>query len=319
MRRGKPDFWLILIAFILMGFGLVMVFSASYYKGLTDYGDSYYFFKRQLIWAAAGLFLFFVAANIPYTIYRRFVGTILLISILFLIAVLIPGVGVEVKGARRWIELGPMSFQPSELVKLSALIYTASIMTKKQPVMDSFKRAVLPPLIVLGLLCSLIVIEPHYSTTIIILSSCMVVIFCAGLRFRHFLFLLSTGIPVLMWVMIMEPYRIKRLTTLFNPWKNPTADGYQIIQSLYAIGPGGLSRRIVRLRIGQQHPKDGLPSGSPHRFHLRHRGGRAGLHRWNAADRPVYRADFTWDSHFSAGTRPVRHAARNRHYLAHRD
>jgi cell division protein FtsW len=107
--------------------------------------------------------------------------------------------------------------------------------------MDSFKRAVLPPLIVLGLLCSLIVIEPHYSTTIIILSSCMVVIFCAGLRFRHFLFLASTGIPVLMWVMIMEPYRIKRLATLFNPWKNPTADGYQIIQSLYAIGPGGLT------------------------------------------------------------------------------
>jgi cell division protein FtsW len=241
MRRGKPDFWLILIAFILMGFGLVMVFSASYYKGLTDYGDSYYFFKRQLIWAVAGLFLFFVTANIPYTFYRRFVGTILLISILLLIAVLIPGVGVEVKGARRWIELGPMSFQPSELVKLSALIYTASIMTKKQPVMDSFKRAVLPPLIVLGLLCSLIVIEPHYSTTIIILSSCMVVIFCAGLRFRHFLFLASTGIPVLMWVMIMEPYRIKRLATLFNPWKNPTADGYQIIQSLYAIGPGGLT------------------------------------------------------------------------------
>jgi cell division protein FtsW len=241
MKRGKPDFWLILIAFILLGFGLIMVFSASYYKGLTDYGDSYYFFKRQLIWAGAGLFLFFLTANIPYTLYRRYVGTILLISILLLIAVLIPGIGVEVKGARRWFELGPMNFQPTELVKLSALIYTASIMTKKQPVIDSFKRGILPPLIVLALLCSLIVVEPHYSATIIILSSCMVVIFCAGMRFRHLLFLALTGVPVLVWVMIMEPYRIKRLATMFDPWKNSTADGYQIIQSLYAIGPGGLS------------------------------------------------------------------------------
>lgn len=243
MVRGKPDFWLIFFTFLLLGFGLVMVFSASYYEGWTEFNDSYYFFKRQLTWACLGLILFFTLANIPFTLYRRYVGWILLVCVILLLLVFMPVIGVEANGASRWIQIGPLTIQPSELAKLGLLIYTASIMTKKQPYLDNFKRGLLPPLIVIGLVCFLIVIEPHYSATVIILASCMVVIFCAGVRIRHLLMLMLTAVPVLIMVLYLADYRIERLEAAYDPWKDPNDTGYQIIQSLYAIGPGGLSGR----------------------------------------------------------------------------
>ncbi|GAA5344600.1 cell division-specific peptidoglycan biosynthesis regulator FtsW [Planifilum fimeticola] len=243
MVRGKPDFWLMFFTFLLLGFGLVMVFSASYYEGWTEFNDSYYFFKRQLARAGLGLILFFTFANIPFTLYRRHVGWILLGCVILLVLVFVPVIGVEANGASRWIQIGPLTIQPSELAKLALLIYTASIMTKKQPYLDNFTRGLLPPLIVIGLVCSLIMIEPHYSATIIILISCMVVIFCAGARIRHLLMLGLVAVPVLIMVLYLADYRIERLEAAYDPWKDPNDTGYQIIQSLYAIGPGGLSGR----------------------------------------------------------------------------
>ncbi|MDR6225004.1 putative lipid II flippase FtsW [Desmospora profundinema] len=241
MVRNKPDFWMMLIIFILTGFGLVMIFSASYYEGLTKYGDSYYFFKRQLLWACAALVLFFIVSNVPYTLYQRYVGWILFTSFLVLLLVFIPGVGKTLNGATRWIQMGPIGFQPSELAKVGAIIYTASIMVKKQNVLHQFKRGLLPPLIVIGLLCFLIVIEPHFSSTVILLGACIIVIFCAGARLKHLLLLASAGIPFIIWVMVVEPYRLSRWQVLFDPWKDPTGGGFQTIQALFAIGPGGLS------------------------------------------------------------------------------
>lgn len=145
MSRGKPDFWLMFIIFLLTGFGLVMVFSASYYEGLVKHGDSYYYFKRQLIWALGSVLLFFVISNIPYTLYRKYVGAILLGSLALLVLVFIPGLGMNVNGATRWIQLGPIGFQPSELAKLGAIIYTASIMVKKRESLHHFKQGLLPP------------------------------------------------------------------------------------------------------------------------------------------------------------------------------
>ena len=243
MVRGKPDFWLMFFTFVLLGFGLVMVFSASYYEGWTEFNDSYYFFKRQMTWAGLGLVLFFTFANIPFTLYRRYVGWILLACLILLVMVFVPFIGVEANGASRWIQIGPLTIQPSELTKLGMIIYTASIMTKKQPHLDNFARGLLPPLIVIGLVCFLIMIEPHYSATIIILASCMVVIFCAGARIRHLLLLGLVSVPVLIMVLYLADYRIERLEAAYDPWKDPNDTGYQIIQSLYAIGPGGLAGR----------------------------------------------------------------------------
>ncbi|TCW37650.1 putative lipid II flippase FtsW [Laceyella sacchari] len=239
MKRGKPDFWLILITFTLLGIGLIMVFSASYFKGYVDLQDSYYFFKKQLVYGLLGLVLFFVVSNIPYQVYRKYVGIILFLSLFFLLAVLLFG---EVRnGARRWIDLGFFDFQPSELVKLGMIIYTASIMVKKQPLLDNFKRALLPPLIVIGLVSSLLVLEPHFSATVIIVTTCFVIIFCSGARIKHLALLLMSGIPAMILIMLTSDYRIERLHTLLNPLSNPNDEGYQIIQSLIAIGPGGLT------------------------------------------------------------------------------
>ncbi|MRG29353.1 putative lipid II flippase FtsW [Laceyella tengchongensis] len=239
MKRGKPDFWLILITFTLLGIGLIMVFSASYFKGYVDLQDSYYFFKKQLVYGLLGLVLFFAVSNIPYQFYRKYVGIILFLSLFFLLAVLLFG---EVRnGARRWIDLGFIDFQPSELVKLGMIIYTASIMVKKQPLLDNFKRALLPPLIVIGLVSSLLVLEPHFSATVIIVATCFVIIFCSGARIKHLALLLLSGIPAMILIMLTSDYRIERLHTLLNPLSNPNDEGYQIIQSLIAIGPGGLT------------------------------------------------------------------------------
>ncbi|PTX64926.1 cell division protein FtsW [Melghirimyces profundicolus] len=240
MSRGKPDFWMMFIIFLLTGFGLVMVFSASYYDGLIRYDDSYYYFKRQLFWALGAVFLFFVFSNIPYTLYRRHVGAILLSSLALLSLVFIPGIGQTVNGATRWIQLGPIGFQPSEWAKVGAVIYTASIMVKKRDVLGSFRKGLLPPLIVLGLMASLIVLEPHFSSTVILIGTCMTVIFCAGARIKHLLLLTSAGLPLLIWVMVFEEYRLQRLLIFLDPWKDKTGSGYQTIQSLFAIGPGGL-------------------------------------------------------------------------------
>ncbi|OYD07708.1 putative lipid II flippase FtsW [Paludifilum halophilum] len=241
MVRNKPDFWMIFIIFALTGFGLVMVFSASYYTGLTNHDDSYYYFKRQLFWAALGLIVFFSVSNIPYTLYRKRVGWIVLGSFFILLLVFVPGIGVYLNGSHRWVELGPIGFQPSELAKIGALIYTASIMTKKQDCLHQFKRGLLPPLIVIGIFCTLIVIEPHYSSTVILLLSCLTVIYCAGARIKHLLWLGLTGLPVMIALMMIKSYRIDRIAVLFDPWKDPTDNGYQMIQSLFAIGPGGLT------------------------------------------------------------------------------
>lgn len=241
MKQGKPDFWLIFIIFLLVGFGLIMVFSASYFKGYTDpdLKDSYYFFKRQLVYGLFGILLFFIFSNIPYTHYRKYVGVIFLICLILLI--LVPIVGDERNGAQRWIDLGFISFQPSELVKLGMIIYTASIMVKKQPVLDQFKRGLLPPLIIIGLVAGFLIIQPHFSATIIILGTCFIIIFCAGARLKHLLLLFASAIPILAIILFLGDYRVDRIISLFNPFSDPTGKDYQIIQSLIAIGPGGLT------------------------------------------------------------------------------
>ncbi|MBA4493205.1 putative lipid II flippase FtsW [Paenactinomyces guangxiensis] len=241
MKRDKPDFWIILITFLLLGFGLVMVFSTSYYKGLTDFKDPYFFFNRQLGYGLTGLVLFFIFSNIPYTIYRKYVGLILIICFVSLLVVLIPPIGKVVNNARRWIDLGIFSFQPSEYVKLGLIIYTASIMIKKQPIIDNFKRAVIPPLVVIGIACLLLMKQPHFSAIVIILTTCITVMFCAGTKVKHLLFLALVGLPVLVVALFLGDYRVDRITALFNGFSDRTGEGYQVTQSLIAIGPGGLT------------------------------------------------------------------------------
>ena len=241
MKRGKPDFWLIFLTFLLLGIGLVMVFSASYFNGYTDpdINDSYYFFKKQAIYALIGLILFFTVSNIPYHTYRKWVGPILLISLILLILVNV--IGLVRNGAQRWLGYGAISFQPSEFVKLGMIIYMSSIMVKKQPVLHQFRRGLLPPLIILFLVLGLLMLQPHFSATVIIMGICFTIIFCAGARLKHLFLLALSGLPILISVMLLGDYRVDRIQSMLNPLSDPTGDGYQIMQSLMAIGPGGLT------------------------------------------------------------------------------
>lgn len=239
MIRRKPDYWLILITFLLLGFGLVMVFSTSYYIGLTKFNDTYYYFRKQLTFAGIGLLLFFIISNLSYSFYRRHVAIILLACFLLLISVLL--FADTINGAKRWIDIGITSFQPSEFVKLGIIIYTASIMIKKQPVMDQFKRSIIPPLIIIGLICLLLVFEPHYSAVVIIFFTSFVIIFCAGAKIKHLFLVALAGLPILAAILFLADYRIDRLESVFNPWKDQNDTGYQLLQSLFAIGPGGLT------------------------------------------------------------------------------
>lgn len=238
MQRRKPDYWLILITFLLTGFGLVMVFSTSYYKGIIDHKDPYFYFVKQLTAAGIGIVLFFIVSNIPYHWYRKHIGKLLILVFGLLLAVLFTD---EINGSRRWLELGSLSFQPSELAKLTVILYTASIMVKKQRVIGQFHRSVVPPLLVVGLICALLIKQPHFSVTLIILLCSLVIMYAGGVPIRYFPMLALIGIPSLVGVLLLDGYRVERLQTMFNPFSDPTGAGLQISYSLYAIGPGGLT------------------------------------------------------------------------------
>ncbi|MBD1371196.1 putative lipid II flippase FtsW [Hazenella sp. IB182357] len=240
-KWGRPDYWFIFLTFLLLGFGLVMIFSASFFEGYTDpaINDSSYFFKKQLSFALVGIVLFFIVSKIPYQIYQKHVGAILLFCIFSLIMVKL--VGFKVNGSTRWIDLGIFSFQPSEYVKLGIIIYTASIMVKKQPIIDQFKRAVIPPIFVIGFICFLLILQPHFSAIVLIFATCSVMMYCAGIKMKHLTWLMLSAIPVLTVVMLSGTYRLARVLTFLDPFSNSSSDGYQIQQALMAVGPGGLT------------------------------------------------------------------------------
>ncbi|TCP65416.1 putative lipid II flippase FtsW [Baia soyae] len=239
MKRRKPDFWLILVIFLLVGFGLIMVFSTSYYKGLVDYQNSYYFFQKQLIFTGVGFLAFFIAINIPYTFYRKHIGKFLLLTVPLLISVFF--LAKEINGSQRWLVFGPISVQPSEIAKIVMIIYTASIMVKKQSVMNQFSKALFPPLVVIGFICGLLLAQPHYSGMMIVLTTCLAIIFCSGARVRHLFGMFATIIPVALGVLFIKDYRIDRIIAIWDPFKYALSEGMQTVYSLYAIGPGGLT------------------------------------------------------------------------------
>jgi cell division protein FtsW len=239
MKGKKPfDYGFFMTVMILLSFGLIMVFSASSASAFYYYNDSYYFVKRQIMWSILGVFSMLFMANFDYKKLRKPAPVFLLISIGLLAAVLI--VGVESGGARRWLGVGGLTFQPSEVAKLSVIIYFSSSLAKKKEIIKSFFKGLLPYLCILGAIAFLLIKEPHFSGTVIIFLVGVIILFVAGARILHFVLL---AIPVLAaagYAVFTSEYRMKRITAFLDPWKYMMDDGWQIIQSLYAIGSGGL-------------------------------------------------------------------------------
>jgi len=240
LRKGQPDFIIMILSLLLIGIGLVMVYSSSQIVAYIKFNDSAFFLKRQLVWAIIGIIAMIVVMNIPFKIYRRLLPLIIVVLIMMMGLVLTP-MGEERNGAQRWLDLGFITIQPSEFVKIGIIIYLASIYSKKQDYIHNFNRGLIPPLIVVATFFILILMQRDLGTGMSVLLYTMVIIFCTGARFKH---LFSLGILSLIVFYVFartQPYRWKRITSFMDPWADSQGSGYQLIQSLYAIGNGGVT------------------------------------------------------------------------------
>lgn len=233
------NFQLLSVTIILVVFGLVMVYSASQYSAQMNYNNKYYFLIKQSIGAVVGLCAMIFAMNFDYHKLIKFKWWILAVSIVLLVLVFVPVIGVENYGAKRWINLGVTTIQSSEIAKFGFVVWCSAYLSKNYSKIKTFK-GLLPILCFGGLICLLIILEPNMSITMCVGITMVVMLFVGGIRLKHFLLLaipLIIAVPVLI---IIEPYRLARLTAFLNPWLNPKGEGYQLIQSLYGLGAGGL-------------------------------------------------------------------------------
>lgn len=238
--RKQPDFTIFFTVLILAGFGLVMVFSASYIPSLESRGDAFFFLRRQAFWIALGFLGMTFTASINYWKWRKLAPMLLILNFLLLLMVYIPGVGIEVNEARRWIGLGGFQIQPAEFTKLALIIFAATFLSKKSIRMDNFWNSSFIPLVVMGLSFLLILEQPDLGTALAIAAVVGVIIFAAGIPFKQLFYLIITSCPVIFYLALSEDYRMRRIFSFLDPWADPLETGYHIIQSLYALGPGGV-------------------------------------------------------------------------------
>lgn len=234
------DFAILIPTLLLLALGLVAIYSASSFLAAHRYGDSYYFLKRQGGFCLFGLLLMIIAKNIPGSVYRKATYPMLGFSVLLLLALYIPGIGVKVGGATRWISMGAFAFQPSELAKLSLTFFLAYSMAKKGDGMSSLSKGFIPHVMIVGAVMVLVLFQPDLGTCVIIGCWMMILLFVGGVRFHHLLSLVLISLPILFWLIWHKMYRLKRWWTFLNPWEDPHGLGFQIIHSFLAIGSGGI-------------------------------------------------------------------------------
>lgn len=226
------------LAVALSAFGVLMVYSASFYAAETVYGDKFYFMKKQLVGFIIGIGAMAAASLFPYRKLLKLKWPALIISLVLLAAVFIPGVGRESYGATRWIGLGPITIQPSEIAKYGFVIFAAAYASENPERMKKFV-GMLPVLAAGGGICLLVILEPNMSITMCIGLLMVAMLFLSGVKIKHFLVILIPVVAAVPVLIVIEPYRLKRLYAFIDPWQSPQGEGYQLIQSLYALGNGG--------------------------------------------------------------------------------
>ncbi|MEH7122956.1 stage V sporulation protein E [Bacillus sp. JJ1532] len=250
-KRTTPDLILIIVTLTLLSVGLTMVYSASAIWAEYKFDDSFFFAKRQLLFAGVGIAAMFFIMNVDYWTWRTWAKVIVIICFVLLILVLIPGIGNVRNGSRSWIGVGAFSIQPSEFMKLAMIAFLAKYLSERQKLITSFTKGLIPSLGIVFLAFGLIMLQPDLGTGTVMVGTCLVMIFIAGGRISHFLGLGLLGLGGFAALILSAPYRIKRITSFLDPWEDPLGSGFQIIQSLYAIGPGGL----FGLGLGQSRQK----------------------------------------------------------------
>jgi len=235
----NPIQLLYLCVTLLVGTGLVTLYSASYSFAARFFGDGNYFIVRQLVFCAAGIICFFVFSRIRLDILRKCIIPFVCIAAGLCILTLIPGIGVERYGASRWIEIGSFSYQPSEMVKFVLPLYLAHLLDKKANNLDSFFSGVLPPVLVTGLFFALIYGQNNFSTAVFLIFNAMIIFFLAGIRFRYFFAAVVMIIPVSALLVFTKEHRVRRLVSFLRPQWDPLGAGFQVNASKDAIISSG--------------------------------------------------------------------------------
>lgn len=217
-----------------------MIYSSSYIWAAYKYNNPYKYLISQSIFFIIGLFLIFIIKKIDYNFYKNNANKILLISFILLILVLIPGIGKLRNGSRSWFALGPFGFQPSEFAKLSLIIFTSKYLSNNNDEIRNIKKTILPLLLVISIFFILIMLEPDFGQAFVITLSLISIIFISGTKLSFFVKCFIFCLMGIVALVIVAPYRLARIVSYLNPWVDPLGSGFQIIQSLYAIGPGGL-------------------------------------------------------------------------------
>ena len=230
---------LILISVIIISlFGLLMIYSSSSVWAEYKFNDPYKYLKNQGIFLIIGYFIIYFISKINYQIYKKYSNIILITCIILLILVLIPGIGSVRNGSRSWFGIGSFGIQPSEFAKLGIIIFTSKYLTNNK--IKDIKTSVLPILSIVILIFGLIMLQPDFGTGVIIVITIIALLFVSGVKMNFFIKLGIIGLIGIVSLIIIAPYRLKRIISFLNPWADPLGSGFQIIQSLYAIGPSGL-------------------------------------------------------------------------------
>ena len=241
-RKLKSDRLLFLATILLVGLSVVMVYSASAPVALQRYGRASMFLVRQGMWALLGLSMLYVVMRIDYHHYREpaFIWSLLGLVVLMLVAVLFVS---PVNGTRRWFGVGGLGIQPSELAKVACVFFTALMLERRMHRIDDLSYSLMPIGLIVGLVVALILLQPDFGTSISLALVVAVMIFAAGLHYRYFVGLALVALPAIYLVLVAAPYRRRRLLAFWDPWADPLGDGFQIIQSLVAVGTGGVFGR----------------------------------------------------------------------------
>jgi len=241
LQARRPDYLLALVVALLVGLGLVAVYSASMAIGLSDFNDVNYFVVRQAIGATAGALLMIFFARLDYHRLKHWSPAIMLAALVGLAVVLVPHVGVNSNGANRWIALGPLPpIEPSEFTKLALVIYIAAWLSSKREAVKQFSLGVVPFVLMVGLVGGLIMLEPDFGTALVIVLTTWTMFFVGGAALRHLFTLALSALAAGLVMIAIGGYRSSRLLSFFDPEKDPAGKGFHILQLLIALGSGGL-------------------------------------------------------------------------------
>lgn len=237
----KKERILLIIAVVLLNlFGLIMIYSASNIWSEYKFNDPYKYLKSQGLFLIISYITLFIVSKVPYVEYKKKSNVIFLVCVVLLVLVLIPGVGSVRNGSRSWFGIGGFGIQPSEFTKLGLIIFTSKYLSNNSKEIRDIKKGVLPILGILLLIFGLIMLEPDFGTGVVIVMTIVVLLFTSGVKMNFFIKIGVLGLIGVVALIIIAPYRMQRILSFINPWNDPLGSGFQIIQSLYAIGPGGL-------------------------------------------------------------------------------